>query len=202
MSNENPYAASESVSGGFSKSHAIMDPRQFYVDGEYVQCGKKVELPACCVVTGSTDDIVELRKTLTIVPRWVYVFFFFGGLLPLLAYLITRKQCKVSYSLSRPLRNRLRYRTAGAMFSLLFMIGGIVLGISTADDLNSVISVAGLISAVVFLILFLVLVYLASAPVSIARHQKGQLFWLKGFQPPFFDQLRLLFPASESRSVI
>ena len=88
------------------------------------------------------------------------------------------------------------------MFSLLFMIGGIVLGISTADDLNSVISVAGLISAVVFLILFLVLVYLASAPVSIARHQKGQLFWLKGFQPPFFDQLRLLFPASESRSVI
>lgn len=202
MSNENPYAASESVSGSVPPSSAIMDPRQFYVDGQYVQCGKKVELPACCVVTGSTDDIVELRKTLTIVPLWVYVFVFLGGLLPLLlAYLITRKKCKVTYYLSRSLRNRLRYRLAGAWFAFLLMIGGITLGISAGDDMNSSLSSAGFISALVFLLLFLILLYLASAPLSILRHQKGQLFWLKGFQPPFFDQLRFLFPASESQSL-
>jgi hypothetical protein len=52
MSNDNSYAASESVSGGFSQSHAILDPRQFYVDGEYVQCGKKWN----CLHDASSQD--------------------------------------------------------------------------------------------------------------------------------------------------
>jgi hypothetical protein len=52
MSNDNSYAASESISGGFSQSHAILDPRQFYVDGEYVQCGKKWN----CLRDASSQD--------------------------------------------------------------------------------------------------------------------------------------------------
>ena len=97
MYDDNPYAAPESVSG-FEPSVAPSGypTDRFYVDGNLIMCGTPVALPAICVITGETEDIVLIKKTVTWVPKWIYITLFAGVLILLIVYLLLRKECKTS----------------------------------------------------------------------------------------------------------
>lgn len=188
MYEENPYAVPESASGlNPYVSAAPMPADQFYVDGDLIMCGTPVELPAICVVTGETEDLVLIQKTVAWAPKWIYLTLLAGLLILLIVYLIIRKQCKVRYYMSRRLRDRNRWM----VFSGFLCWGLLFLSMFAADnyDLPEVFVPLGLILFVTSLVLFL----LAQLPVTVARQEKGVRFWLKGFKPAFFDQLRVMY---------
>ena len=188
MDEENPYAAPESVSG-FAPALAMsgFPTDRFYVDGNLIMCGTPVALPAICVVTGETEDVVLVKKTVTWVPKWIYITLLAGVLILLIVYLIVRKECKTSYYLSRRLRNRKRWMIFGGVVGFF---GGFGLMIAGADSqVPEILVPVGLIS----LIGSLVLLVLGQPPVKAERHENGVKFWLKGFKQPFFDQLRAMY---------
>jgi hypothetical protein len=179
MYEENPYAAPESMS--------VYPAERFYVDGSFIMCGKTVALPAICVITGETEDVVLMKKTVTWVPKWIYITLLAGVLILLIVYLILRKECKTSYYLSRRLRNRKRWMIFGG---LIGFFGGFALMIVGGDSqVPEILVPLGLLS----LIGSLVLLVLGQPPVKAERHENGQKFWLKGFKQPFFDQLRAMY---------
>ena len=104
MDEENPYAVPESVSG-FAPPVAVagFPADRFYVDGNLIMCGKSVELPEICVLTGDTYDVVKVTKTISSIPRWFYVLVLFGviGIVVFIVLRMTQqKKCYVSYYLS------------------------------------------------------------------------------------------------------
>ena len=187
MYEENPYAAPESVSGSVPSGYPT---DRFYVDGKHIMCGTPVALPAICVITGETEDIVLIKKTVTWVPKWIYIMFLAGvvGILILLIVsLLLRKQCKTSYYLSRRLRNRKRWMIFGG---LVGFFGGFALIIAGADSqVPEILVPLGIIS----LIGSVVLLVFGQPPIKAVRHENGVKFWLKGFKQPFFDQLRVMY---------
>jgi hypothetical protein len=188
MGEENPYAAPESVSG-FAPTVTMSGypADRFYVDGNLIMCGTPVALPAICVITGETEDIVLINKTVTWVPRWIYITLLAGVLILLIVYLVVRKECKTSYYLSRRLRNRKRWMI---FWGIVGFFGGFVLMIAGADSqIPEILAPLGLVS----LIGSLVLLILGQPPLKAVRHENGVKFWLKGFRQPFFDQLRVMY---------
>lgn len=184
MYDENPYAAPESVSGVVESGHPT---DRFYVDGNLIVCGTPVALPAICVITGETEDIVLIKKKVTWVPTWIYITLFAGLLILLIVYLVLRKECKTSYYISRRLRNRKRWMIFAGFVGFF---GGFALMIAGADSKVPEILVSlGIIS----LISSLVLLVLGQPPIKAVRHENGVKFWLKGFKQPFFDQLRVMY---------
>lgn len=188
MYDDNPYAAPESVSD-FAPSVAPSGfaPDRFYVDGNLIMCGTPVALPAICVITGETEDVVLIKKTVTWVPKWIYITLLAGLLILLIVYLVVRKECKTSYHLSRRLRNRKRWMIFAGFVGFF---GGFAIMIAGADSqIPEVLVPLGLIS----LISSLVLLILGQPPIKAVRHENGVKFWLKGFKQPFFDQLRTMY---------
>jgi len=185
---ENPYAVPESVSGQNPyDSTLVMPTDRFYVDGDLIMCGTPVALPAICVISGETEDLVPVTKTVTWVPKWIYITLLVGLLILLIVYLILRKQCKVSYYMSRRLRNRKRWMV---FFGFLCFVGAFISLIAGGNsDLPEVFIPLGLVAFVGSLVLFI----LGQPPLGVARQEKGTTFWLKGFKPAFFDQLRVMY---------
>ena len=188
MYEENPYAVPESARGQSPyDTAAAMATSQFYVDGNLIMCGTPVVLPAICVITGETEDLVLMNKTVTWVPKWIYVTLLVGLLVLLIVYLILRKQCKVSFYMSRHLRNRKRWMVFFGFLCLGSALVSLIAGGNT--DLPEVFVPLGIIAFIASLVLFV----LAQPPLSAVRQENGSRFWLKGFKPAFFDQLRVMY---------
>lgn len=187
MYEENPYAVPDSAMGGSPVTMPQYPKDRFYVDGDLIMCGSPVALPAICVVTGDTEDIVLVKKTVTWVPKWIYLTLLAGLLVLAIVYLILRKECKTTYYLSRKLRNRKRWMIFGGFIAF---VGGFVLMIAGADSqIPQVLVPLGLVSLIGALVLFV----MGQLPISAQRQERGTTFWLKGFKPPFFEQLRIMY---------
>jgi hypothetical protein len=191
MVDDNPFAVSPEYASYAPGGDALGAPgsQQFYVDGNLIMCGPVVVLPEICVRTGETSDLVPMRKTLTWVPGWIYVTILISLLITLILYLILRKQCHATYFVSRSVRSRLRWRI---FLGVLLFVGGFVTMI--AGGANNMPEI-GLPVGIVMLITGLVLMVLGSAPITVQRQSNGRQFWLKGFKPEFFDQLRVMYNA-------
>jgi hypothetical protein len=189
---ENPYAVPESVMGGSPATMSQYPTDQFYVDGNLIMCGSPVALPAICVTTGETEDIVLIKRTVTWAPKWIYITILAGGLFVLaIVYLVTRKECKTTYYLSRRLRNRKRWMIFGGFIAF---VGGFVVMIVGGDSqIPQVLVPLGLVSVIGSLVLFV----MGQLPISAQRQERGTTFWLKGFKPPFFEQLRIMYANAE-----
>jgi len=80
MTTDNPFAAPEVL----GESQTALGPGGFsVVDGERILCGKVVQLPPVCVVTGHTYDLVSYHESLcfpwyriVISQRWVQCHYF------------------------------------------------------------------------------------------------------------------------------
>ena len=184
MSNDNPYAVSETLSGG---APFIATDSRFYVEGDQITFFNHTDLPEICVVTGDQEDLVRVRKTLIWVPSWIYLLLLINLLVLLIVYLIVRKKCTVSYAMSRSVRNANRMKT---LVGVLAMIGGVISGFLIGSGNYPAIGFAvGLVSFLIGLILL----YAGGLPITIAKHKDGKQFWLKGFKPAFFDALREMY---------
>lgn len=187
MYQENPYAVPESVSGSSPVVSSQYPTDRFYVDGNLIMCGSPVALPAICVVTGETEDIVSIKKTVTWVSKWFYLTLLVNLLVFLIVYLIVRKECKTTYYLSRKLRNRKRWMIFGGFIAFM---GGLLLMVVGGDSqIPQVLVPLGLVSLIGSLVLFV----MGQLPISAQRQERGTTFWLKGFKPPFFEQLRIMY---------
>ena len=196
MYDENPYAAPESVSD-FAPSVAPSGyaPDRFYVDGKLIMCGTTVELPLICVLTGDSDDLVKVTKTISSLPKWLFVFLLFG-VLGIILFVVLRltlqKKCQVSYYLSRSSRNLRLFLAVvgwvGFFASLAFMIIAGNMGVAAPEIF--------LVTSLVAMVGFLVMAVLGQLPIRVDRHENGVKFWLKGFKQPFFDQLRMMYAHS------
>ncbi len=189
MSNDNPYAVSESLSG--SAPFVATDGR-FYVEGDQVTFFLNTDLPEICVVTGDQEDLVRVRKTLIWAPSWIYLLLLINLLVLLIVYLIVRKKCTVSYSMSRSVRNASRLKT---LVGVLVMIGGGISGVLIGSGNHAEI---GFAVGIVSFLIGLFLLYAGGLPISVAKHKEGRQFWLKGFKPAFFDTLQEMYSASRS----
>ena len=173
MYEENPYAVPDSAMGGDSVATSQYPTERFYVDGNLIMCGSPVALPAICVVTGETEDIVLIKKTVTWVPKWIYLTLLVSLLVLAIVYLIVRKECKTTYYLSRRLRNRKRWMIFGGFVAF---IGGFVVMIAGGDSqIPQVLVPLGLVSIIGSLVLFV----MGQLPISAQRQERGTTFWLK-----------------------
>ena len=187
MSNDNPYAVSDSLSGS---SPFVATDNRFYVDGDQITFFINTDLPDICVVTGDQEDLVRVRKTLVWVPSWIYLLLLINLLVLLIVYLIVRKKCTVSYCMSRSVRNGGRIKTlAGVLAMIVGGISGVLIGSGNQAEI-------GLAVGIVSFLVGLVLLYAGGLPISVAKHKDGRQFWLKGFKPAFFDALREMYNAS------
>ena len=168
MYEENPYAVPESSSGFGPAASSAYPTDRFYVDGHLIMCSSPVALPPICVVTGETDDIVLIRKTVTWVPKWIYLTLLAGVLLLAIVYLAVRKECKTSYYLSRKLRNRKRWLIFGGIVGF---VGGIVLMIAGGDSqIPEILVPVGILS----LLGSLVMIIMGQLPISAQRQERSR----------------------------
>lgn len=183
MRHQNPYAADavDQASLPVPRRAQITDQTStdFYVDGKTIECGSSVVLPEICVRTGETENLVEVRKTLSYTSPWAFLL---GGAFLAVAL---AKECKVVYFLAAETKQRHRRRTkfgiAGIVTGIVLLIGG------TTFKASSLVVVGSMILALAVLILLV-----AQPSLKAVRHKKGR-FWLSGFQPLFFEELRALY---------
>jgi hypothetical protein len=188
---ENPYAVPDSAMGSGPVAMSQYPTDRFYVDGELIMCSSPVALPAICVVTGETEDIVLIKRTVTWVPKWIYFTLLAGLLVLAIVYLILRKECKTTYYLSRRLRNRKRWMIFGGFIA--FFGGFVVMIVGGDSQIPQVLVPLGLVSLIGALVLFV----MGQLPISAKRQERGTTFWLKRFKPPFFEQLRAMYANAE-----
>lgn len=186
INDDNPYAFNDST---LDASIDDTPSANFYVDGDQVYGAAPIRLPAICPKTGETTDLVEVRKTLNYAPPWIYITLFVGGLCVLLiVYLIVRKSCDVTYYLSREVRNKHRnFNIIGgsSIFGSIALFVGLLASSGPGDD-------PGLLLLVPLVLFFVGLICLVMGGnvITIAKHVNGTQFWLKGFKPEFFNELR------------
>lgn len=191
MSEKNPYAVSDEYSGSAEPFPHTADLARFTVDGSLIKCGPLVTLPSVCVVTGETEDLTVMKKRLTRVPRSAYVtLFLVAPLLYLILYLIYPKHfavhyCTINYWLSRRIRNQLRRKT---FFGLVLLCGSLFI---MTDERRTEALDAWLFAGFAMLLTGLILLGYGAAPIRVRKQLFGTQFWLKGCQPPFFEQLRV-----------
>lgn len=172
MSHDNPYAVSELYSkrefevDGFDP----LDPKQFRVEPPFIVCGKKVQLPEVCAISGETEDLVPTRKTIQL-KSWKFQVF--------------RRQCEASFFLSRRMRRRMRYAFFGGFLTSL---AGIALGVVGAQPQNPDILIIA--TSVVLFLAGAWLLLRGSLPLVMSRHERGRKYWLTGFSPEFFKSLQ------------
>lgn len=77
------------------------------------------------------------------------------------------------------------------VFSGFLCLAAFVMSLIAAGNYNlpEVFVPLGLITFITSLVLFL----LAQLPITVARQENGVRFWLKGFKPAFFEQLRVMY---------
>ena len=181
MSQDNPYAVSElySLAESAGDSFDLFDSKQFRVEPPYIVCGKKIQLPEVCVLSGETDDLVPARKSVCL-QSWKFEFF--------------RRECKASFFLSRRKRRQLRYAYFGGF---LICCAGILLAVVLLQTQFSGIAIP------VGIMLFFAGAYVHSrstVPLVISRRERGQKFWLKGFSPEFLESLQRMEDTSLTHS--
>ena len=179
---ENPYAAPVS-------SHTQVDAsggQSIVVDGELVCVGSRAHLPSVCVISGRTDDLVQLQKTVTYAGPVVIFAFVLSPLIGLILYLIVRKKTELTFYMDREVHSRRRRKTFYGVLS--FIAAGIVLfGLIASGAMDR--TLAPLIIPLGLLVISLILMVLGTALLSVKTFRKPGTFWLKGFKGPFFSAL-------------
>lgn len=172
---ENPFAAPS------SPIHATLaEPTHsvgiLALEDNKIVCGDSVRLPAICVKTGRSDDLVKVKKKLYWAPKWVGFLILLNLLILLVVYMIVRKQVDVVYYIDRSARSSLRLKNA---IGVLLFIAGLV-GMIAAAVAEHPAMFVGLIA----LIVGLSMVVKFGNVLKPVAHKDG-IFRLQGFGEEF-----------------
>lgn len=169
---DNPFRAPASDTGYSDGTPFDVSSGPMRVDGKMLVIKSGTVLPRFCVRTNVPIPDSNLRsKTLTWCPPFVFIFFLFGGLLAIIAYLIMRKTCKVTYGLSDETQRKYRTR----LIVKLLVTFALLCAIPLLMGYNDVVSTVVIVSFVVSLIVL----FVGNAPLAVTNHVKGE-FWISG----------------------
>lgn len=158
------------------------DPQGFRIIGSHLMCSKTVELPEICIVTGSTTDLVRIRRKLSWSPRWLLLVLLISPILMVLIYLLIRRRCHVTWSMSRKLVRKLWGR-------FFLGLGLLVVGIPAIVVLSDAL---GFYDAAVYTVLAMIvgsiiLILMSGYPLKVQRQESGTIFWLTGYSMRFIQ---------------
>ncbi len=190
MSNtDNPYAAPQ--------SHPIADESSFgavRVDGDLLFCvGEPIRLPAICVITGETADLISIKKrvpytspVVVIVILLVMLIPFAGPILYAILLMTLTKHVVVTAYVTREVRTKRRWNM---FYGVVFLLGtvGLLVGLIANGTVHAA-PVWGLL-LFVFLIAAIILLSRAATLLTVKKYEKPNRFWLKGCKQSFFETL-------------
>lgn len=192
--NPNPYGVnSNSQPPDFGASNSVgqytaapptwnQQPIQVFSEGKLLIVRNGTVLPPRCVKTNEpiTNDQYK-RATLVYCPPIVFLFLFCGGLIPLLiAYLVMRKRCHLSYGLTPEISSRyFRFNSICILVGFASLFGCVFAAINEQ----------GLVAAVsMFTFLITLICALAGKNILTAVNHKDDYFKIKGCCPDFIEQ--------------
>jgi len=151
------------------------------VEGKHVVVKSGTALPRFCVKTGEPVEDDPTTKTLYWAPPWVFVFILVNLLILLIVYLVVRKSCRLTYSLSAEEKRKRAWKLAATVVLMVLSAGVFLWGVGAESPLV-------LAGAVGFLVGLILLVAFSNT-VGIAKHRDGE-FWIKGCGPAFLDAVK------------
>ncbi len=183
MSNtDNPYAAPES----FLTEPPVSAGGPLRVEGELVCVGDQVHLPEICVISGETNDLVQLKKKLAYAGPVVLIAFLLSPLIGLILYMIMKKQTSVTMYMNQEVRTRRRWNMFyGIIF--LFAAVGLLVGLISTGAVDT--TLVWLVLPLALLVLAIVFMAKGGSLLSVKKYENPGNFWLRGFKPPFFATL-------------
>lgn len=143
-----------------------------------------VRLPQRCVVTNvATPAIIEAKHEPTWVPRVVWWLIFMGGLLGLILYIALHKKCVLYYSVVPAVRAQRMRRILLAVAAFVLCL--IAIPVSIVFEALELVPLAFLGSFLSFIGILLA----ARGRLRVVRVE-GDRYWITGFGPEFFEELR------------
>lgn len=167
------------------------DPQGFRIIGNQLVCSKTAALPEICIVTGTTTDLVRIQRKLVWSPRWLLLVLLISPILLLLIYLLVRRRCDVSWSMSRKLVRKLWGR-------FFLGLGGVLIGMPAGFIFSSAIGFyhIAFYSMLAMIVGGIILMLLSGYPLRVERQQGGKIFWLTGYSMHFIKAVNQTLPAT------
>ncbi len=184
---ENPYQSPLPIATAVDESSAPVSGDLFYVDGKYIIARSGDMLLPICVKTGrpvGADEMVTKRFVWA--PSWVGLLFLLSPLVLLIVYLAVRKNCKLTYGLSREIKARYRNRI---VIKAAVCIGSFAAMFASFAGKPSQ---WGLIWLVVFLVSLIACAY-GNSPLTVSKHENGE-FWFTGASREFLAAVQSYSP--------
>lgn len=156
------------------------DPQGFRIIGSHLLCSKTVELPEICIVTGTTANLVRIRRKLAWSPRWLMLVLLISPILLLVIYPLVRRRCDVSWSMSGRLVRKLWSR-------FFWGLSGVVIGLPAAFLFSSSLGFSHVVlyGMLAMIVGGIILMLLSGYPLRVERQQGGKTFWLTGYSMHF-----------------
>jgi hypothetical protein len=193
---QNPYSAPQAETILSPSAH--VDSRQFFVEGKFLIVRDGTELPNICIKTGvELPDAKRRKKTLYWAhPAWALLILA-GLLVYFIVYLCIRKKVTVTYSISKPARNK-KLITMFTWLGVTF--GSLALAIfffANSDSSNSY-AMIGAIGMILFVV-GLIATSLTSHLFRIKKHNNGW-FYMVGMGEEFLNALKKIQSAPDQTS--
>ena len=152
------------------------------VDGRHLVIRPDTTLPNRCIKTNEPVEHPPRTKTLYWAhPAWLLLILV-NIIVLLIVYLLVQKKCRVTFSISRAQRDRIRARTTVSLLVLVAGVAAIVVGAFQQEPIVWVI--CGIIGAFIGLIL----TFIVSRPLHVAKEKNGE-FWIAGCGKEFLDSI-------------
>lgn len=173
----NPFASPHYVG-----ESVTVELGSYEIQGERIVGTDKIILPHACVKCGDVlheeDSSIRLKKDLDWVHPAIY-FLLIQVLIFLIVYFVTRRRCRVEYSLCRDCIGKQRMNDVYTWASLAVFLGMIALAITLENAWLTV----GVIVAFAMILTFAIR---ANGPLSVKAYKNGE-FQLRGAGPAFLQ---------------
>ena len=166
MIDENPFAVAESCTGARAAA-SLATVNDFRVDGDLLVCGRSVRLPAICLYTGATEDLIAVTQ---------------NSQYPSMKLVLHQRTCRLTYHVTRS-GNRSRDLTRIACV-IAGLLGGVVAGIGMTMT-TGLFFLTG-----VFIIALASIVFSRlRPPLRLVQFRAPDMFWIRGFPLPYLQRL-------------
>ena len=152
------------------------------VDGRYLVVRSGAVLPARCIKTNELVEQAAVNKTFYWVnPAWLLLILA-SPLALLVVYLVVRKECHITFSMSRSERRKVWTRTTASLLVFGAAVAATIVGVAEAEVGLAVAGIVCLFPGLVMAIVF-------ANPIGVAK-AKNDEFWIKGCGRDFLDSIR------------
>lgn len=151
-------------------------------DGKFLVIKTDAILPKRCIKTNQPVDDPPVTRKLYWAPPWVFVLILVNLIVLLIVYMIVRKECRVTYYISREQKNRRRIKLAAGWGVFVLSIITFGVGVGNEWPILAVASALAWLASIIALIMF-------ANVIAPTKHKDGE-FWIKGVCQEYLDEVR------------